>query len=82
MFNYIQLKKKDEGYCVLHKEDKGYYLSRIEIARSLNFEPVEKGTKKDCEIFIKNNNNGNYTESKTRIVQNQINQDSVQDINT
>jgi hypothetical protein len=82
MFNYVQIKKKDEGYCVLHKEDKGYYLSRVEIAKSLNFEPVETGSKKDCEYFIKNKNNGHNTEMATHFNQNQTYLDSIQDTNT
>jgi hypothetical protein len=82
MFNYVQIKKKDEGYCVLYKADKGYYLSKVEIARSYNFETVETGTKKDCLNFIKNKNNGHNTGIAIQYNQNQTNQDSVQNINT
>ena len=82
MNNYAQLKKKDEGYCVLHKEDKGYYLSRIDIAKSMNFEPVETGTKKDCENFIKNNNNGKIFDTAVQTGPNQMSQGPVQVIDT
>jgi len=63
MFNKPPVKKKEIEYCVLHKEDKGYYLSRVEIAKPLNLDPVQVGSKKDCLNYIKNNNNGNNSES-------------------
>lgn len=53
MFQSHIINKKEERYCVLHDEEKGYYLTRLKIARSLNCNPVEAGSKKDCEIFIK-----------------------------
>ncbi len=53
MFNYHLIKNNEEGYCVLHEEGKGYYLSKVEIVTSLNYNPVEVGSKKDCENFIK-----------------------------
>jgi hypothetical protein len=62
MINKTQIKKKEVEYCVLHKEGKGHYLSKVEIAKSLSFDPIEVGSKKDCEIFIKNKNNGNNFE--------------------
>ncbi len=79
MLNNVQIKKREEGYCVLHKEDKGFYLSKVEIARSLNFEPVETGSKKDCENFINNKSGSNIVEMEIHIKQNQIYPDSVQD---
>jgi len=53
MFNNHIINKNEEKYCVLHEEGKGYYISRIEIAKSLNCNPVEEGSKEDCENFIK-----------------------------
>jgi len=50
------MKIKKEEYCVLYIESKGYYLSKLEIAQSLSFTPIEVGSKRDCENYINENN--------------------------
>ena len=41
-------KTKKDQYCILFRENKGYYLSRIDIAVSMNLNVVERGEKKYC----------------------------------
>ncbi len=41
-------KTKKDQYCILFRENKGYYLSRIDIAASMNLNVVERGEKKYC----------------------------------
>jgi uncharacterized protein YbdZ (MbtH family) len=43
---------KNEEYCVLHREDKGYYLSKTKVAVSMGFECIFTGSKKECLSFI------------------------------
>ena len=52
----INSMEKNEEYCVLYTESKGYYLSKIQIAKSMKLENILAGTKKSCRIFIENKN--------------------------
>jgi hypothetical protein len=45
---------KNEEYCVLFREDKGYYLSKTKVAVSMGLECIFTGSKKECESFIEN----------------------------
>jgi hypothetical protein len=45
-------KVKNLDYCVLFREDKGYYLSKTSIAESMDLNIVEKGDKVYCEKKI------------------------------
>lgn len=45
---------KNEEYCVLHREDKGYFLSKTKVAVSMGLECIFTGSKKECESFIEN----------------------------
>ncbi len=41
-------KPKREDYCILFRENKGYYLSKVAIAESMKLDMVAKGEKKYC----------------------------------
>lgn len=46
------LKIKNLDYCLLFRDDKGYYLSKTVIAESMALKIVEKGDKEYCERKI------------------------------
>ncbi len=48
--------KNNREYCVLYKEDKGYYLSKTKVADSMGLEYVSAGSKKECLDYIDNKN--------------------------
>ncbi len=52
----INSSKNNEEYCVLYKEDKGYYLSKTKVAASMGLECILSGSKKECLDFIDNKN--------------------------
>jgi hypothetical protein len=45
---------RNEEYCVLHREDKGYFLSKTKVAVSMGLECIFTGSKKECLSFIDN----------------------------
>ena len=45
---------KNEEYCVLFREDKGYFLSKTKVAVSMGLKYIFAGSKKECESFIDN----------------------------
>jgi len=45
---------KNEEYCVLYRNDKGYFLSKTKVAVSMGLECIFSGSKKDCESLIEN----------------------------
>ena len=45
---------KNEEYCVLFREDKGYFLSKTKVAVSMGLKHIFAGSKKECESFIEN----------------------------
>ncbi|MFI5144154.1 MAG: hypothetical protein ACHQJ4_01035 [Ignavibacteria bacterium] len=45
---------KNEEYCVLFREEKGYYLSKTKVAVSMGLKHIFAGSKKECESFIDN----------------------------
>ena len=47
---------KNEEYCVLFREDKGYFLSKTKVAVSMELEYILTGSKKECLEYIDKNN--------------------------
>lgn len=45
---------KNEEYCVLHRDDKGYFLSKTKVAVSMGLKYIFAGSKKECLSFIDN----------------------------
>ena len=57
------LKVKNLDYCVLFRDDKGYYLSKTNIAESMSLKIIEKGDRDYCEKKIAELNNKNKEET-------------------
>ncbi len=44
----IDAENKKDQYCILFREIKGYYLSKVSIAESMKLTIIDKGEKKYC----------------------------------